>query len=95
MSKTSLLIGCVLAAALHGLLWLELRATQVTDAGLAHLRGMKRLVHVDLGLTQITDAGLAHLEMTKLRRINLAGTRVTEEGVKALKRALPKTEIVR
>src|SRR5262249_55590819 len=34
---------------------------QVTDAGLANLKGCGSLVYLDLPGTQVTDAGLAHL----------------------------------
>ena len=34
-----------------------LRGTQVSDAGLAHLRGLTQLWHLDLNKTQVTDAG--------------------------------------
>jgi hypothetical protein len=41
--------------------YLELRDTQVGDAGLARLKGMTRLENLMLGGTQVTDKGLAHL----------------------------------
>jgi hypothetical protein len=44
-----------------GLGGLSLSGTQVTDAGLVHLKGMTGLRTLDLSDTQITDAGLAHL----------------------------------
>ena len=45
--------------------------------------------------TGITDAGLAHLKgLTKLKRISLEETQVTDAGVKALQKALPDCEVV-
>ena len=34
----------------------------ITDAGLAHLKGLTNLTYLDLGKTQITDAGVAELQ---------------------------------
>ena len=44
---------------LAGLETLRLASTQVTDAGLVHLKGLTSLAHLNLTGTQITDAGLA------------------------------------
>jgi hypothetical protein len=73
---------------------LVLRGTQVTDAGLVHLQGLKKLDLLHLGNTQVTDAGLSHLQgLTQLRSLDLAGTQVTEEGVSRLREALPDCRI--
>ena len=40
---------------------LVLTGTQVTDAGLVHLKGLTGLQELWLGDTQVTDAGLAEL----------------------------------
>jgi hypothetical protein len=40
-------------------LWLY--DTNITDAGLEHLKGLKRLTHVDLHNTQVTYAGVSAL----------------------------------
>src|SRR5258706_3261845 len=42
--------------------WLNLAGTGVTDAGLAHIAGLKNLRRLNLENTGITDAGLAHLK---------------------------------
>ena len=42
----------------------DLRDTQVTDAGLACLHGLTQLEWLGLGNTQVTDAGLVHIEGT-------------------------------
>ena len=39
-----------------------LDGTQVTDAGLEHLKGLSRLQELYLDGTQVTDAGLEHLK---------------------------------
>ena len=51
---------------------LDLDGTKVTDAGLAHLVGLKKLCIADLNDTRVTDAGLAHLAgLKELRSLNL------------------------
>jgi hypothetical protein len=71
--------------------WASLRVllapnTAVTDAGLAHLAGLRRLAFLDLRGTRVTDAGLAHLEKaTGLYRLDLDGTAVTDAGLTHLK----------
>lgn len=68
--------------------------TQVTDAGLAHLKEIKTLQVLSLVGTPVTDAGLEHLKEAKgLKELYLYGTKVTDEGVKKLKEALPELKI--
>ncbi len=64
----------------------------MTDAGLAHLEGLKALERLTLiSASGITDAGLAHLEgLSELVDLNLYGIPVTDEGPAALSRNLPK-----
>jgi hypothetical protein len=58
--------------------------TRVTDAGLKHLAGMKRLDCLELAKTRVTDAGLKHLaEAPELRALVLSGTDVTDAGSRA------------
>ncbi len=38
--------------------------TRVTDAGLAHLKGLRNLLDLSVGNTQVTDAGVAELKQT-------------------------------
>jgi hypothetical protein len=71
--------------------------TGVTDAGVAHLRGLKdlrwlRLYREDYpeawgpNLPRVTDAGLAHLEgLTGLEHLDLMGQAVTDAGLAHLK----------
>jgi len=56
--------------------------TDVTDAGLEHVRGLVELQVLDLHGTQVTDAGLEHLKgLTKLEELDLSATQVTDEGL--------------
>jgi len=69
--------------------------TQVTDAGLVHLKEMTKLEELWLIGTQVTDAGLVHLKgLTQLKRLRLDDTPVTDAGVAELQKALPKCAIV-
>ncbi len=69
--------------------------TQITDAGLEHLKGLTGLQSLHLRSTQITDAGLEHLKgLVSLQRLNIHGTQVTDEGVKKLQEALTNCRIL-
>jgi hypothetical protein len=51
-------------------------------------------VTIDLAGTPVTDTGLLHLQrVTGLVRLVLRNTRVTDEGVKGFKQAVPHCEI--
>ena len=72
----------------------HLSFTQVTDAGLKDLAGLKQLQTLDLFGTQVTDAGLKHLAgLKRLRTLVLGSTQVTGKGKADLKKALPNLEI--
>jgi hypothetical protein len=61
----------------------------VTDIGLAHLKGLERLRFLYLSGTGVTDAGLKHLKnMKKLEGLSLENTRATSTGVEELRREL-------
>jgi hypothetical protein len=65
----------------------------VTDAGLKAL-ALLNLKSLDLDNTQVTDAGLKALVPLKtLTFLSLLGTKVTNDGVKELQKALPKCKI--
>ena len=64
----------------------DLNNTQMSDAGLGHLKELKSLRSLDLLRTQVSDAGLVHLkELKSLTRIILNGTKVTDAGLVHLK----------
>ena len=66
---------------------LDLSGTQVTDAGLAHLKRFKHLEDLILDRTPITDAGLAHLKgLTTLQSLDLSQTEITDAGLSHLDR---------
>ncbi len=69
-------------------LWIN--DTQITNAGLKHLRGMQRLHHLGLFHTAITDAGLESLHgLKELGWVDVRGTQVTASGVRRLRECLP------
>lgn len=74
---------------------LNLYDSIVTDRGLKELSRMPNLTHLELtGNTEVTDAGLLHLgSTTTLRKLGLAGTGVSQEGVERLQARLPECEI--
>ena len=73
----------------------DLRDTQITDAGLIHLKGMTKLVNLHLDGTSITDAGLVHLkELTNLKALYISETQVTDVGIAELQKALPNCTII-
>ncbi|MDF2378290.1 MAG: hypothetical protein P1U81_18780 [Verrucomicrobiales bacterium] len=65
--------------------WVDLARTQVTDAGLAHLKGMNNLTRLHLENTKVTDAGIAHLAgLSNLEYLNLYGTQISDAGIAKL-----------
>ena len=64
-----------------------LSGPDVTDAGLKHLAGLKRLQHLKLYGTGVTDAGLKHLAgLKRLQHLSLYKSEVTDAGLKHLAR---------
>jgi hypothetical protein len=60
----------------------QLGDTQVTDTGLAHLRGLTQLRWLYLHNTQVSDAGLAHLGgLTQLVNLDLDNAQVSDLGL--------------
>lgn len=69
---------------------------RVTDAGLSHIGGLKKLWRLDLDNCPITDAGLVQLGgLTELINLSLRGAGVSDEGVARLQKKLPKCKIFR
>lgn len=63
----------------------EIRLTDITDDGAAHLAKLPALEKISLWNAQVTDAGLVHLTgLTSVRELNLGGTRITGAGLKHL-----------
>jgi hypothetical protein len=75
-------------AQLSELWFLNLGKTRITDAGLVIGR-LTNLEILILDNTAVTDAGLVHLAGLKRCQIYVSGTRVTQEGVAALKSMCP------
>jgi Leucine-rich repeat (LRR) protein len=83
-------------AKMADVLYLTLEGTAITDAGLAHLKGLTGLISLNLRNTAVSDAGLKHLKgLTKLRVVVLHKTKVTAGGADELQKALPKVKIYR
>ena len=67
--------------------------TEITDAGLVHLKGLTKLELLNLNRSEITDAGLSHLKkLTNLQTLFLKDTKVTDAGIPELQEALPNCE---
>ncbi len=62
--------------------WLFLQDTQVTDAGLLHLKHLTALQLLNLESTLITDAGVEHLKVfAGVVYLDLTGTRISDAGL--------------
>ncbi len=76
------------------LAWLYLNKTKVTDAGMAHLSGLKQLRRLHLANTAITSAGAKQLEgLENLETLNIYGTKVNDDVLESLTK-LPKLKKV-
>jgi hypothetical protein len=65
---------------------LSLRATEVADDGLVHLKQLENLKRLELGRTKVTDEGLKPLSgLLRLENLDLEETEVTDEGIKELR----------
>ncbi len=61
---------------------LNLRGTDITDAGLPAVGKATSLVRLHLEKTKVTDAGLAHLKpLANLEYLNVYGTEITDAGI--------------
>lgn len=74
--------------------------TRITDQGIKQLAQRQGagdyLNDLDLTGTAISDASIPSLiSMHRLNRLAIAGTKLTDEGVKHLKMALPKCQVER
>ena len=65
---------------------LDLANTQITAAGLGHIKGNKNLTKLSLANTSIDDAALKQIEeLTNLMSLNLYNTKVPDAGLASLK----------
>ncbi|MCU0981486.1 MAG: hypothetical protein MUF25_20235, partial [Pirellulaceae bacterium] len=89
--------GLAVIGELKTLAQLDLEANQLSDAGVAHLAGLENLRTLGLagneGVTDQSFQALASLPM--LVFLDLSGTAVTEQGLTALKAALPNCRIAK
>lgn len=68
--------------------------TQITDAGLDHVKAFKSLEALYVAETQVTDSGLERLEsLTNLEQVALAGTKITDKGLDHLHRLTKLREV--
>jgi len=75
---------------------LQFTSARITDAGLAHLKGLSRLRRLALENAAVTDAGLTHLKaLTDLEELDLKGTKVTDTGVRGFQKAMPRAKVER
>ena len=59
---------------------------RISDAGIKHLAGLKKLRSLNLRYTEVTSEGLRHLGgLSELKELDLSGTRVDEQGIQHLK----------
>jgi internalin A len=84
---------------LEGVIGVNLAHTNVTDAGLKELAGMKNLAWISLEGTHVTDAGLktlaGHKNLTRIDLQGIARQDVTDAGVAQLRKDLPNCTINR
>lgn len=74
---------------------LELGRTRVTDDGLSHLGGLRRLTALDLSDTAVTGDGLRHLAgLTELRILTVARTPLAGVGLEHIGRLSGVTTLV-
>jgi hypothetical protein len=68
---------------------LSLRQTEVENADLKHLRGLRHLRELQLERTRIGDPGMTHIgRVRSLRELDLSETRITDTGLSHV-RGLP------
>jgi hypothetical protein len=62
---------------------------------LRYLKGMTGLAWLNLNGDKITDQGLVHLHpLSQLVTMDLFSTTITKEGLRKLKQALPRTQVL-
>ena len=80
---------------LAGCVHLALDGTPITSQGLQHLSGFKILRRLSLQRTAVDDEAVPFLsQLTSLVWLNLTDTKMSGEGLFALRNALPKCQII-
>lgn len=75
---------------------LQLAETKITDQGAAQLAGLSELEFLSLRATDVGDETVAVLsKLKRLKRVDLTDTRMTADGIQALKDALPECFVER
>jgi hypothetical protein len=89
--------GLAHAGKLTNLKIVNLYVGPADDSGLAALRNLTNLEELSIGgLGKLTDASVDHLKGLKsLKKLTINGTKMTEEGMKRLREALPTTQIMK
>lgn len=82
--------GLAVVDGMPGLTWLSVggdedHLSEITDAGLRHVEGLRNLVSLDLSFSEITDDGLDSLKgLSHLSHLTLASCPITDRGVAKL-----------
>lgn len=72
------------------LVGLTISDTPITDADLVHIGKLNLLETLNIRRADITDAGLIHLhQLRALKMLDLSEVKATQDGVDAIKKALP------
>ncbi|MEZ6131414.1 MAG: protein kinase [Planctomycetaceae bacterium] len=72
----------------------HLNGTQVTDAGVAVLAEIPRLTWIELIKCNVSDACIESLSrLQNLQRLDVSRTKMTQQGIDALKAAIPHAEV--
>ena len=67
--------------------WLDLRVSTLTDAGMTHLAGLRKLKFLNVARTSVSDKGLSVLRgHTDLETLLLGTTKITDAGLANLER---------
>jgi len=76
----------VLPTELRSHFLLNVAHTQITDAGLVHVKALPQLSLLLLGGTKVTDVGMEYLgELASLTMLDLSDTQVTDIGLEHVK----------
>jgi Leucine-rich repeat (LRR) protein len=75
---------------------LHFQNSQITGAGLIHLKDMPDLEYVSINRCPLTDAGVAHLigALPKLNDLNISYTPISDVGLSHVGRGMPKLAVL-